>query len=79
MVNQRLRRNAQRIGGGEQIGLVRGEKVEHGLMRGAVGNRAAQAVGREPGERKEAFGALAIAQNPAERRQCERVPIGRRY
>ena len=76
VADQRLRRDAQRIGRCNEIGLVRGKKIEHGLMGGAIGNRIAQAVGRQPGQREETPGAFAVAQNPAERRQRERGRIG---
>ena len=74
-MDKRLRRHAERIGRGNKIGLVRGEEIEHSLMRCAIGNRIAQAVRRKPGQREEAFGTLAVAQNPAERRQRERPAI----
>lgn len=74
-MDQRLRLNAKCVGCGEEVGFVRGEKIKHGLMGGVITDRRTQAVGRQPGQREEAFGAVAITQNPTERRQCERSAV----
>ena len=57
------------VGGGNKIGLVRGEKIEHCPQHRAIAQPGTQVGRRQAGQCEQTFGARAIGQHPAERTQ----------
>ena len=55
----------------QQIGLVRSEECEHRAKHGRLAQPRAQRIGREPGQRKQAFGAVGIRKHPAQRGESQ--------
>ena len=70
--DQRLRRDPERIGGCNQIGLVRAQEVEHRAEQCRITEARAQGIGGKAGEREQSLGPRRIGEYPAERteRQC---------
>lgn len=62
-------RHAQRIGRGNQIGLVRAQEIQHRAQQAGIAQTFAQGIRGEPGQGQQPFGTIAIGQNPAKRRQ----------
>lgn len=74
---QRRRRQPERIGTGDEGGLVRGDEAQNlGEKRRLSGARTQ--IGRhEAGQREEALRAFILGEHPAERRQRERQRVWR--
>lgn len=56
---------------------MRAEEIQHGSHGRRLTQRGAQIVRRQAGQRKEPRGPVAVAENPAERIQGQRLGIGR--
>ena len=73
--DQRLGRHLQRVGAGDQVGLVRFEEGEHRAEHGGIRGARAQIVGSEAGDGKQPLRPRRIAQRPGKRGQAERDGI----
>jgi len=67
------RRQGERFGAGDQIGLVRGEEGQDRRERRAFAERCAQPVRIEPGHAEQPFGARLVAQNPPQCLERQRL------
>ena len=55
---------------------MRAEEIDHGGQHAIVAQPAAQFIGRQAGQRQQAFGPVAIGQDPAQRGKRQRPGIG---
>jgi two-component system cell cycle response regulator DivK len=69
--DERLGGSIQRIGAGDQIGLVRFEEAEDGGKHGRLGRALAQIIGPQAGECEQSFGPCRLADRPGERAKCQ--------
>ena len=74
----KLRRGyIQGRGGGDQIGFVRAEEIEHRAQYRRIAKASAQNFSIQPGQAEQPLGARAVAQHPAERAKRQGGGIGR--
>ncbi len=69
------RRDIERVGAGDEVGLIGFEEGDDRGEEGAVLEPLAQQVGRHSGEREQARRARIVAQRPAERAQRQRLIV----
>lgn len=70
------RGNAERIGGGGEIRLVRGEEIEHRTEHSRIGESGAERGGCEPGQVEQTLGPAFAGKEPAERTEGKSLRIG---
>ena len=74
---ERLRRDPQRIGGGNKVWLMRTEEIEHCRHDCHFAKASAQFLGAQPGQGKQPVGTRLVAKQPAERAKRQGLRIGR--
>src|SRR5688572_9685317 len=67
------RRNAERVGGGDKVGLVRFEEAQSRGQHAGITNPIAQIRGGKAGQREQALRPRRLAQRPAKR--CQRQSL----
>ena len=71
--DKRFGRRAQRIGCRDKIGFVICEEFQHGGLYVPFADTVAQALGRQAGQRQQAFRAPFVDQRPAERFESQNL------
>ena len=74
--SQFRRRDPERLGRRDQIGLMCTQKIEHRAQNTRIAQPGAQIIGGQTGQRQQPPGAVLVAQQPAERTQSQRLRIG---
>lgn len=72
-MDQRLGLGFERLGAGDQVGFVIGEKIEHRAQYARIAEAGAQFVGRQPGQVQQPLRPARILQRPAERTKSKRT------
>lgn len=65
------------LGGGDQVGLVGAEVVQHGSQDRSFAEPLSQVVAGQAGEREQPVGPVVVAEHPDERAQRERLGVCR--
>ncbi len=73
---QILRCDPQRLGGGDQIWLVRAQKIEHCAEQCTIADPDPQRIGGEASQRQQALRPVVVRQHPDKRPQGKGLRVG---
>lgn len=65
----------QRLGRGDKVRFVRAEELEHRGEHRRIAKAGAQGIGRQAGQREQAFGPAVALQQPAQCAKRQRMRI----